>query len=150
MIWAINITLVCLVLFGTVNTGAEVYKWIDKDGHTHYGEKPQGENASIVDIDTDPVVDKNVEKHNKEREKLLKIYEEEREMKEVQKLQTEKEEKELREKCTKLENELQDMKQTGLVFYDLDENGERRYISEEELATRINQMQKRYDKYCRF
>jgi len=146
----IIIILACIELFGSVNTGAEVYKWVDKDGHTHYGENPQGDGASIVDIDTEPDLDENVDKHNKEREKLLKIYEEERQMKEEQKLQSEKEEKELREKCAKLENELKDMKQTGLVFYDLDENGERRYISEEELATQIDQMQKKYDKYCRF
>ena len=140
--------LLCLVLLGSFNIYAEVYKWVDKDGHTHYGEKPQGDGASIVDIDNNPDVDENVEKHNIEREKLLQIYEEERKMKEEKKQQAETKEKELREKCAKLENELKDMKQTGLVFYDLDENGERKYISEKELAVRIDQMQEKYDKYC--
>ena len=148
MTGTIKYILLCLILLGYSNIYAEVYKWVDKDGHTHYGEKPPGEGASTVDIDTHPDIDENVEKHNKERGKLLEIYEEERKMKEDKKQQAEKEEKELREKCAALENELKDMKQTGLVFYDLDENGERRYISEKELAARVDQMQKKYDKYC--
>lgn len=140
--------LLCLMLLGTFNVHAEVYKWVDKGGHTHYGEKPQGDGASVVDIDTNPDIDDNVEKHNKERDKLLEIYDEERKMKEEKRQQAEKEAKELREKCAKLENELKDMTQTGLVFYDLDENGERRYIPEKELAARIEKMQKQYDEYC--
>ena len=148
MTWNIKTTLACLVLFIYFNAGAEVYKWIDEDGHTHYGEKPGGNTASVVPINTDSGADENTEIHNKEREKLLKIYEEEREIKEEQKQQAEKEEKDRKEKCAELENDLKDMKQAGLVFYDLDENGERKYISEKELAARINQMQEQYEKYC--
>jgi len=145
----VNITLVFLILLGPVCASAEVYKWVDEEGRTHYGEKPQGNGASKMNIDANPEIDENVESQNIERDKLLKIYEEERQVKEEKKQQAEKERKELGEKCTALENQLQDYRQTGIRFYDLDNKGERVYISEEELAARIDQMQKQYDKYCR-
>ena len=148
MTWNMKNVMVFLALFMCFNTGAEVYKWVDKDGHTHYGEKPEGNDASVVPIESPPGPDENTEIHNKEREKLLKIYEEEREIKEEKKQQSEKEEKELREKCAELENELKDMKQAGVVFYDLDENGERKYISDKELTARIAQLQQQYDEHC--
>lgn len=148
MIWNLKNVMLCLALFICFDAGAEVYKWIDKDGHTHYGEKPEGNDASVVPIESTPGPDENTEMHNKEREKLLKIYEEEREMKEEKKQQEEKEAKELRGKCAELENELKDMKQAGVVFYDLDENGERKYLSDKELAARISKLQAQYDEHC--
>jgi hypothetical protein len=148
MIWTLKNSLLCLVLLAPVCVCAEIYKWVDEEGRTHYGEKPQGEGASKISVDSNPDIDENLEIHNQKRDKLLKIYEEERNMKEEKKQQAEKEERELREKCIALENELKEMQQSGVVFYDLDENDERKYISEQELAAQIEQMQRQYDKYC--
>lgn len=128
---------------------AEVYKWVDEHGHTHYGEKPPVEDASKIEIKEAPTVDDALKQQSIDQEKLLQIYEEERSLKKEEKLKAEKEKAERKQQCLSLANNLRDLQQGGLSFYDLDEKGERIYLSEAELSAHISKLQKDYDKYCK-
>ena len=137
------------LIFVPIVAIAEIYKWVDEDGRIHYGEKPPVEDASKVDIREAPKVDDSLKQQSIDQQKLLEIYEEERKLKKEEKLKAEKEKAELKQQCQSLENNLKDLKQGGLSFYDLDEKGERTYLSAEELATHIKKLQDDYDKYCK-
>jgi len=47
------------------------------------------------------------------------------------------------------ENEIKDMQQEGMSYYDLDEKGERKYLSDAELAKRIKKLQEQYNQQCK-
>ena len=127
---------------------AEIYKWVDEYGQTHYGETPPVTVAQKLQI-RDVPVDESIEIHNQQRNKLLRIYEEERDLKQKEKLEAEKLKAEREQHCQNLENELIKYQQDGYVYYVLDEKGERKYLSDAEMSIHIEQLQKDFDKYCK-
>jgi len=141
--------LLILLLGISIQGSAEVYKWVDANGQTHYGEKPDGGNATKVQIQDAPKADPGVQQQNEEREKMLKVYEEERNTRNEEKLKAEEEARKNKEKCLVVENELKDMQQGGLMYYDIDEKGERQYLSEAEREQRIRNLQEQYDQHCK-
>jgi len=148
MKWIFAILLILVTVWLPLNIHAEVYKWVDEHGFTHYGEKPPDANAQKIQI-REITVDESIEIHNQQREKLLRIYEEERNLKKEEKLKAEKLKAEKEQHCQNLENELIKYQQGGFVYYDLDEKGERKYLSEAELSAHISKLQKYYDKNCK-
>ncbi|OGT64416.1 MAG: hypothetical protein A2993_05130 [Gammaproteobacteria bacterium RIFCSPLOWO2_01_FULL_47_190] len=148
MKWIFAILLILVTVWLPLNIHAEVYKWVDEHGYTHYGEKPPDANAQKIQI-REITVDESIEIHNQQREKLLRIYEEERNLKKEEKLKAEKLKAEKEQHCQNLENELIKYQQGGFVYYDLDEKGERKYLSEAELSAHISKLQKYYDKNCK-
>lgn len=141
-------TLILPLVFVPLIATAEVYKWVDEHGHTHYGEKPPVADAQKIQI-REVTIDETIEIHNQQREKLLQIYEEERNLKQEEKVKAEKLKAEKEQHCQNLENELKNYQQGGYVYYDLDEKGERKYLSETELSAHIKKLQTDYDKYCK-
>jgi hypothetical protein len=137
-----------LFFFSSISI-AGIYKWVDEEGRTHYGEKPPVEDASKVNIRDVPKIDDSLKQQSIDQQKLLEIYEEERKQKKEEKLKAEKEMAERKKQCQYLASELSDLKQGGVAFYDLDEKGERKYYSEAELAAYIDTKQKEYDKNCK-
>jgi len=141
-------TLILPIAFVSLMATAEVYKWVDEQGQTNYGENPPGTDTQKIQIREVPV-NETEEMQNQQREKLLRIYEEERNLKMEEKLKAEKLKAEKKQYCQNLENELIKYQQGGYVYYDLDENGERKYLSDEEMSVHIKLLQKDYDKYCK-
>jgi hypothetical protein len=94
-------------------------------------------------------MDKALEKNMEERDKMLKIYEEERNLKKEEKLKAEAEAEKMKRKCMEVKNDLDDMLQAGVRYYDLDEKGERIYLSEEEMTKRRAKLQAQYNEHCK-
>ncbi len=46
--------LLAVALVGAGPAAAEVYKWVDKDGRTHYGDRSPRDGAEVVGIDAGP------------------------------------------------------------------------------------------------
>lgn len=128
---------------------AEVYKWVDEHGQTHYEEQPSAANATEVKIQDIPQSDMSLQKRNEESDKLLKVYEEERNIKNEEKQKAEEEEKKQAKKCMTVENELKDMQQGGTLYYNIDDKGERKYLSDMELTQRIKELQEQYNLHCK-
>ena len=96
--------LIQILIVPPVNS--EVYKWVDENGKTVYGDKPGSENAKQIQIkkttESDSALIKNREQ---KRNKLLDVMEQEREEKITLK-EKEKEEKiKQQEKCAELLSE---------------------------------------------
>lgn len=144
----IRISLVFYIVLSSWTLHAEIYKWVDENGRTHYGEKPPNEEATEMKIrENEQEPEAGVEKHKVDRDKLLEIYEEEREQKKQEKQKAEEAKKKQEKYCQGLENDLKDMDRGG-VYYVLDENGERKYVSEETVASRKKELQEEYEKNC--
>jgi hypothetical protein len=132
-----------------VSGHAEVYKWIDEEGHTHYGEKPLAANATEVKIQQAPQADPSLQKRYEESDKLLKVYEDERKNREEEEQKAEAAAKKREQQCLVAKNEIQDMQQAGLSYYELDDKGERKTLSRTEREQRLKQLQEQFDLHCK-
>jgi hypothetical protein len=131
---------------------AEIYKWVDENGQTHYGEQPQGQSSEQVHVPqyeggaAQPVPDERqrlervkkwVDARQKERERAKQEQDELREKRAKKK-----------QKCDDLRRELRDMEIGGVQWYRLDEAGDRRFYSDEEIEARKVQMRETLRKNC--
>ena len=137
---------ICLLI--SIPANAEVYKWIDEEGRTHYGEKPESGDASKIEITEPPRVDKTVQKRNEQREKFLEIIEEERAQGEEKKQQEKQEHEKLAKHCAELKDHLAKLSKGGTTYYQLDEDGNRVYMSEQEVASEQEKLEKEYKNIC--
>ena len=72
---------------------SEVYRWVDDDGETVYGDKPGTDNAEKIKINNAPKKDQSHQERLKKQQKLLNAIQEERD----EKIALKKEEKENKE-----------------------------------------------------
>lgn len=143
-----------ILLWLPVMTNAEVYKWTDAYGKTHYGDRPADDNAEQMKLESSPgngqsVGNNPAADNRKAIDNWLKARDEERELKKQQEAALAKEKAEQRVKCAGLRNELRDRQQGGVVWYTLDEAGKRRYYSDKEIAAQIEDLKKSIHKQCR-
>lgn len=141
---------ICLAvgILVTMHTAADgIYKWVDEEGRVHYGEKPPPGNAEKIEIRDTPGTAPSVRQYSVDRDKLLQIMEEERLQKQAEERKAEQESQALVEKCATIEKRLAGL-QRGGRFYTSDENGERVYLTEEEVTAEVNRLQKAQEQYC--
>jgi hypothetical protein len=145
----VNCILLILLLDMPASGHAEVYKWIDEQGQTHYEEKPLAANATELKIKQAPQADPSLQKRYEESDKLLNVYEEERKIREEEKQKAEAAEQKREQQCLVAKNEIEDMQQAGLSYYELDDKGERKTLSRTEREQRLKQLQEQYDLHCK-
>jgi lysyl-tRNA synthetase class II len=138
--------LICYLLCTTASA-AEVYKWEDDQGQVHYGRKPPDDGAAAIEIkpyhETDQATLKRIEKNKK----LLRIFEEERQISKQEAMEARKEEEERRKQCIRAKKALENLNFSGRL-YRLNENGEKVFLSEEERNNEKQAIRKQMKKVC--
>lgn len=129
---------------------AEIYKWTDENGRVHYGERPETENTEKIEIKTSPSSqDPDLAKQRQEKQrKLMEVLEEERQQKNQQRKEELKQKQEIEKECAQLRDYHKTLKQVNLL-YDLDDEGNRKYLSEEEHKKEIAEVENYLEKYCK-
>lgn len=146
-------TIVLLMLFPSAIM-AQVYKWVDEDGQVHYSSEPPSAAATQMNVDMPQPDDasRQAAQERLERQKRwLEGREEEKRVKQEQKQRREQEKQAKREhesNCAKLKLEMDDIKKGGVIWYDLDEKGERVYLSDQDLDARLAEMEQTYKANC--
>lgn len=124
---------------------SEVYKWIDENGKTVYGDKPVSENANVVKIRKKTSTDKAYLERREKRQKLLDVMQDERNEKITSKIE-EKEKKEKQKlQCAKLKKELEEAKKASALYEDTGDPDNPRIISDEERKAE----EKKYEMYIK-
>ncbi len=95
--------LVC-VTFSFNVAGAGIFKWIDKDGQVHYGDRPISKNAEAMDAqalrrEPPPSEVESVHKRREELQRILKEHEERRAKKKEKRAQQQAQRELERRKC---------------------------------------------------
>lgn len=135
--------------FIPVLTHAEIYKWVDEQGRTHYGDKPHA-NSESVNVKSSPEQSNiNVPADRLEKQKrFLRA----REIERAQKRQADEKEKReaaLRQRnCARAKHELQ-RQTTATGLYRLNEKGERVFLSFEERTKAEKQTRAAIKKWCK-
>ena len=144
--------LTLMVCLSTSASGAGIYKWVDKNGKTHFGDRPpvhaaQSQEVKIRDI---PQADRQVPSDAERRARqnlLLESFERQR----AEKKQAAAEEKERRQKlarqCVRARHNLQQM-QSSSYLYDLDDSGQKVIRSDKDREQTTRELEQAIAKNC--
>jgi hypothetical protein len=129
---------------------AEVYKWVDEQGRVHFSDRPDEAASTEITIkEQQPPQSSEGQDDRKSRmQRMLDVYAEERaEKKEAQQKQ-QAEEKKRKQYCIRAKDRYNThLRARGI--YDLGDDGERRYLSEEERASHIKQLKSEIARWCK-
>jgi uncharacterized protein DUF4124 len=123
----------------------EIYKWIDEDGKTVYGDKPTSDKANKVIIKNHPKSDKHTQETYRKQKKLLEIMQEERDEKIALKEEDAKKKEKQKKKCLKAIQDLQETKDASLLYEKTDDPYNPKIYSEEERKAE----EEKYEKYIK-
>lgn len=148
----IFITLIFICLASVTHAG--IYKWVDKNGQVHYGERPstsqKSEKIHVRDIGKPA---NNTNKQSEEvpqedkRAKLLRAFEEERNLKKEQRQKDRQQAEQRKRNCDIAKDELRRYQSASRV-YDLDENGKRKYLPDSAREQSIQRARHEVNRWC--
>jgi uncharacterized protein DUF4124 len=131
----IRIFLAFLVFF-SASLNAEIYRWVDDQGRTHFGDRPSPQ-ATAKRLSTganpaEPVgASRSVEQRQEGIQKFLDQRQRERDSLQAAKAKAEEKQAKLASHCRELRARLIHMDRIS-TFYDLNEQGEQVFVSEAE------------------
>jgi hypothetical protein len=136
----------CLV--GAAQAG-KVYRWVDEAGKVHFGDRPLANDAEQVELrrQSAPAAPADSAHRKEKTRRLLRAWEEERRIEAEQKQAAKQKAQEREQRCHRARHELRDLEAGGL-FYELDEQGERRYWSEAEVRAEQERWREEIARWC--
>jgi len=150
--WSIFILLLVVPLYAA---NAEIYKWVDKHGKVHYGDRPRPEGSEKMQLKENPNPESGATgagptdaERREKRRRLLEAFEQERTQKEAAAAKKAAERQELKKKCTVARQELRGMKEAGSL-YNYDKSGNRVFLSKDEREKAVADFKRTIDKRCR-
>lgn len=143
------------VVFTSANA-ATVYKWVDEDGHVHYGSKPKNDDAQEIEIENSNSDSENLpaassplnaeERADKQKRFINAMEEENESLAEAKRKKEEQEEMKL-SRCNASRDQLKRAEGAG-ALYDLDEKGDRVLLNKKQYEQAMEQARARVEKWC--
>lgn len=153
VIFLLFVTLTIMMLGASSSSFAgKIYKWTDANGKVHYGERPPAGKAEQMKIKgTTPFgtapAPKSSDKGDAASKFLESVEAERKEKKEADDLSAKN--KAITDKnCSISRRQVASLKQGGRQ-YEVDEKGERTYLGEGAIQSRLNEAQKNVEKWCK-
>ena len=128
---------------------AQVYKWIDENGKTHYGDKPENDTAESVHIRKKSALDPDHQSRAEKRTRLLNILDEEREEMKQEKAQEAEDKRKLAAKCAQEKKNLEKINNATFMYKKSDDPKNPIVYSHEERQKITNNLKKAIQKYCK-
>ena len=146
------ITLITLSLLcaSTVSLAAKVYKWTDSQGNVHYGERAPNTQAKEVELrNLHPSGSEAPAPANSPQDvnKLLDTLSKERQEKADKAAAAEQERKQREKNCAAAKRNATGY-QIGGRIYEIDENGERRFLGDKEIDKKLEASKREVEKWC--
>lgn len=138
---------------------AGVYKWVDENGRVHFGDRPPGQgNSETVTIRPAPRTTPSASTDSASpaanpvaSADRIRSYadqlQEERLAREEARAEQQQADAERRAACQQLAARIRNMERIS-VFYNLDESGEREYLSDAEGDAHRERIRQRYARHC--
>lgn len=142
-----KILLLLSCLYLSSNASAEIYKWVDDQGRTHYGDRPANQADSLeVDVSKKGHMDSDVDRAEK-RQRLLNAMQEDR-LREQQEADKQREQQQhAQRRCIYAKDRLKQYERAGYL-YRLDKDGNRVVTSTEKREQMTEQLRKDIRKNC--
>lgn len=124
---------------------AEIYRWTDAQGRVHFGQRPQAADAERVDV-RPQVMERDAATREREArsERFFRARQEEQQQQREE--QAERQRQRLHA-CQQMRRELVRISQPGL-FFRTDQQGERQFYSDAQMAKARQQLQARVAEQC--
>ena len=130
-----KILLACMFILFSMHIQAEIYKWVDERGHTHYGEKPPANKKSKqIQLRKEPVrsipkdkVEKNpaeTKTRLEKQQKLIRALSDDRKQKKEQREKQQRMSKQKVRNCANAKDNLRRYQSSSSV-YKIDDDGNR-------------------------
>ena len=142
--WSLVLTLLLSI---APYASAQVYKWVDEHGKVHYGDKPADEASQKMDIKKARKADQYLKQRQGKRNKLLRAIEEDRHIERQQQAREKQKRLQQEDRCRRARNNLEDYKRGGRV-YELDKNGQRYFLKDEDFPERIKYWSEMVKRWC--
>jgi hypothetical protein len=131
---------------------AEVYRWVDEQGRVHFSDQPNLGGARKLEL-SEPTPDsagidqeRLDAERNREQERLLDAYREERESRELEREKAEKAERQRASNCAYARNRLRTYGNSRL--YKPLEDGGLRYLDDDERQREIDRVERSVQHWC--
>jgi len=138
--------LVALCGLMALPVAAEIHRCTAADGSAVFSDVPCGEEATVFKP-LKPVNPGASLLRNDKRDRLLRAFEEERQLEREQAADEKAERTKRARKCAEAKDDLRVMKQAGRM-YDLDDDGNRVYLSETQRAEALRDMRAAVEHWC--
>ena len=127
----------------------KVYKWTDSNGNVHYGERPPTTQAKEVELrNLHPSGTSAPATPPQDINKLLDTLSKERKEKAEKAAAAEKKRKRREKNCNAAKRNAMGY-QVGGRIYEIDENGERHFLSDSEINQKLEAARKEVEKWCK-
>ena len=145
-------TALLLTLVATPSFGAGIYKWVDKSGKTHFGDRPptdatQSQEVKIRDIPRSEQRVPSDEERRSRRNLLLESFAEDRAEKEKTAARHKEKRKKLAAQCVQAKRSLQQIRRASHL-YEVDESGNKVVHSDAERDAATRSLEKAIKKNC--
>ena len=112
---------------------AAVYQWTDANGQTHFGDRPPAKaSTKEVRVNAAPAqTDATARDRQQKMTEFLEQQQQEREERQAKEAKARQQAEKQEELCRNLQARLKHLESVS-TFYDINENGEREYVSDEE------------------
>lgn len=141
------VILLLLCLCATAHA-AKIYKWTDEAGNVHYSERPPAGKAQELQVPkSKPSTTSTPGERLQETNRLLQAIDKERKEK-ADKAAAAAKEKARREEQCRLAKRRAALYEMGGRIFDIDEKGERRYLSDAEIQQKLTAARKDVEKWC--
>jgi Domain of unknown function (DUF4124) len=146
--WPVFVLLVLSLNVLSFDTMAQkVYKWVDEDGKTHYGDKAPSGRSQEIHVPKTPAVDPSVNTRKERTERLLDAYRQERTEKQAMRDAATKETEKRQVNCEKARASQYKYEHSSFL-YTTDEDGNRVILGDEEYAKAIANARDDVDRWC--
>lgn len=141
--------LVCLLFIFTTASIADVYKWVDTNGETHYSQQPpRGEKVEIIKAPPPPAIDPNVAQQKTDALIEQQTADREAQIDQRKQLKSKSEQAGLKKDiCQKMKHNLQ-QHQDNPGRNAIDAKGNVTRLSEQDRQAKIKQLQNNINTHC--
>lgn len=145
-------SIVISILLGwSVSAAAEIYQWVDRDGHVHYGDdaaKQPGQKAEKLAIDNSaPKPDPEAAQTRQQLQMLDKQRSEQREVEAQRAAQLQQQHQQMQQRCKSLQDDIRDEQQVAVMFR-YDDAGNRVVWTAAERVAYRERLQTANRQYC--
>lgn len=137
-----------LILPFAVSTSAEIYRWTDAQGKTHFSEHPPEDQVKSEEVSSQ-LSPLNRDSSSEETKKLQQLFKgptpEEKALQQQEKSKRQQQDQQKNLACNKAKKQLQTLK--GPVYF-TDNNGKEYSVSEEERQRRVSSLEQEIRRHC--
>lgn len=126
---------------------AGIYKWVDQQGKVHYGDRPTGSDAQAIRLKEAPKVGSLHSGREEKRDRLLQVFEEQRQERREQAATQKKEKEERQRNCNLAKDQLRNYETAGYI-YELDKKGDKVILDEAKHAAVLERAKDAVKQWC--